>query len=224
MSDSENLEKMSGCEHLVHELEQLETESREKKPRKTKETVSSKDASLLGALIKAQSEFSPIPKNHTNPFTKSKYADLSDIISAVRPVLNKNGLGLEQHIVSEENGELLVETVIYNDKGESRSSSLLSFSIGQGGNQFQTKGTALTYARRYTLCALLGIVADDSDGELKQVKDTHIDPSVKAKAEKAAQSGMSAYQAFYKTMLTNDERAQLINSGVHDEIKKKLGA
>ena len=35
---------------------------------------------------------------------------------------------------------------------------------------------------------------------------------------------MSAYQAFYKTMLTNDERAQLINSGVHDEIKKKLGA
>ena len=35
MSDSENLEKMSGCEHLVHELEQLETESRAKKPRKT---------------------------------------------------------------------------------------------------------------------------------------------------------------------------------------------
>ncbi|MBW7571023.1 ERF family protein [Succinivibrio faecicola] len=216
---------MSDSEILVHELEQLETESKAKKSRKTKETVSSKDPSLLGALIKAQSEFPPIPKNHTNPFTKSKYADLSDIISAVRPVLNKNGLGLEQHIVSEENGELLVETVIYNDKGESRSSGLLSFSIGQGGNQFQTKGTALTYARRYTLCALLGIVADDdSDGELKQVKDTHIDPAVKAKAEKAAQSGMSAYQAFYKTMLTNDERAQLINSGVHDEIKKKLGA
>ena len=59
---------------------------------------------------------------------------------------------------------------------------------------------------------------------MKQVKDTHIDPAVKAKAEKAAESGMSAYQSFYKTMLTNEERAQLINSGVHDEIKKKLGA
>ena len=177
---------MSDSEILVHELEQLETESKAKKSRKTKETVSSKDPSLLAALIKAQSEFPPIQKNHTNPFTKSKYADLSDIISAVRPVLNKNGLGLEQHIVSEENGELLVETVIYNDKGESRSSGLLSFSIGQGGNQFQTKGTALTYARRYTLCALLGIVADDdSDGELKQVKDTHIDPAVKAKSRES---------------------------------------
>ncbi len=202
-----------------------ETVSEPKKTRRVAKIEVSKGTGLLGALIKAQSEFPSIPKAHTNPFTKGKYADLSDIINVIRPVLNRNGLGLEQHIISKENGELLVETVIYNDKGDQRSSGLLSFSIGQGGNQFQTKGTAITYARRYTLCALLGIVADDdTDAELKQVKDTHIDPAVKAKAEKAAESGLAAYQAFYKNVLTNDERAQLINSGVHDEIKKKLGA
>jgi hypothetical protein len=194
------------------------------KKAKKQERVISKDAGLLGAFIKAQSEFPSIPKNHTNPFTKSKYADLSDIISTVRPVLNKNGLGLEQHIISEENGELLVETVIFNDKGEERSSGMLAFFIGQGGNQFQTKGTAITYARRYTLCALLGIVADDdTDAELKQVKDTHIDESLKAKAEEAAKNGLATYQNFYKA-ISNAERAQLVNSGLHETLKNTLGA
>ncbi len=194
------------------------------KKRRTARIESSTDTSLLKALIKSQMEFPSIPKNHTNPFTNSKYADLSDIISVVRPVLNKNGLGLEQHIVSEDNGEIMLETVVFNDKGESRSSGLLSFTIGTGGNQYQNKGIAITYARRYTLCALLGIVADDdSDGELKQVKDVHIDAALKTKAEDAAKNGLATYQNFYKA-LNNADRSQLVNSGLHDQIKSSLGA
>lgn len=193
-----------------------------KKPRAVKDTP--KNTGLLGALIKAQSEFPSIPKNHTNPFTKSKYADLSDIITTIRPVLNRNGIGIKQLINTEANGELSVESIVFNAQGEELSSGLLTFAIGQGGNQYQNKGIAVTYARRYTLCALLGIVADDdTDAELKSVKDTHIDGNLKMLAESACAKGLAEYQKFYAS-LKNDERLQLINSGLHEEIKKKLGA
>ena len=58
---------------------------------------------------------------------------------------------------------------------------------------------------------------------MKSVKDTHIDGNLKMLAESACAKGLAEYQKFYAS-LKNDERLQLINSGLHEEIKKKLGA
>ena len=200
-------------------------EPKKKRAKKETLTISNEKSTLLSTLIKAQSEFGQIVKNHTNPFTKSKYAALSDIMSVVRPVLNANGLGLRQ-LVESDGDVISVESVVFNGEGESVSSGNISFTLPSGGNQFQTKGIAITYARRYTLCSLLSIVADDDlDGELKNsnTKSAAIEPALKSLAEAEASKGVEAYRSFFKT-LSNEKRAQLINSGVHDELKKTLGA
>lgn len=200
-------------------------EPKKKRAKKETLTISNEKSTLLSTLIKAQSEFGQIVKNHTNPFTKSKYADLSDIMSVVRPVLNANGLGLRQ-LVESDGDVISVESIVFNGEGESVSSGNISFTLPSGGNQFQTKGIAITYARRYTLCSLLSIVADDDlDGELKNsnTKSAAIEPALKSLAEAEASKGVEAYRSFFKT-LSNEKRAQLINSGVHDELKKTLGA
>jgi hypothetical protein len=67
------------------------------------------------------------------------------------------------------------------------------------------------------------VADDDTDAELKNAKDTHIDSNLQMLAERACAKGLPEYQKFYAA-LKNDERAQLINSGLHEEIKKKLGA
>lgn len=118
------------------------------------------------AFVAAQSEMPSIPKNKTvttNKFSYS-YADLPDIIDAVRPVLVKHGLGIGQTVESNGPGTVAVTTRIYHSEGHSETFGPLTLPAG---NDAQSAGSAITYARRYSLCAALGIAADeDDDGAL----------------------------------------------------------
>jgi hypothetical protein len=122
-------------------------------------------------MAKAQSEFPKIGKNRTaNIGTyRYQYADLSDVLDAVTPVLSSNGLSVQQSTVTDDNGRIGVATLIIHASGQWVSFAPLY--LGGGGGKAQDAGSAITYARRYSICAALGIVADeDDDGAIASKK------------------------------------------------------
>ena len=116
---------------------------------------------LLTALSKAQGEFTPVPKTAANPFFSSMYADLAGVVEHVRPVLAKHGLSVSQHI--EDQGEHQVITTMLGHSSDQYLISTMRLLMSKV--DMQGVGSAVTYARRYAYCAVLGIVADrDDDG------------------------------------------------------------
>jgi|688.fasta_scaffold24370_10 hypothetical protein len=110
---------------------------------------------LIKALIKARAEFPSIQKDKINPHFKVSYASLDSVLDAVTPVLCKHGLAIVQVM---EKGSIL-KTHLFHESGEFLTSEYELPDIQDS----QKKGAALTYARRYTVCALLSITADEDD-------------------------------------------------------------
>src|SRR3954464_10151190 len=113
--------------------------------------------SLAAALSKFQSSMGAITKDATNPFFKSKYASLSAIIEDTRKPLGDNGLSFAQF----PSGEAELTTILMHSSGEWMSSG---FTVRPVDQKPQSLGSAITYARRYALCAILGLQVDDDDG------------------------------------------------------------
>jgi hypothetical protein len=116
---------------------------------------------IASALVKAQQAFGPALKTNTNPHFKSKYADLSACVEAVIDALNANGIALMQQTHECESG-VMVETVFVHESGETLSSGKLHVPAAK--QDPQGYGSALTYARRYSLMAACGIAPEDDDG------------------------------------------------------------
>ena len=122
-------------------------------------------AKLADALAKAQAEMPVVKFNSINPFLKNKYADLGALIETSRPVLQKYGLAVSQ-LVSGEGDAVSVETVLLHSSGEFIASKI-SLPLGEekGKSSAQVAGSIITYLRRYTYAAALGMYADeDTDG------------------------------------------------------------
>lgn len=113
------------------------------------------------ALVKAQQDFAPALKTNANPFFKSKYADLGACIEAVLDALHKNGIALIQRNHDCSDG-VKVETILLHESGEEFSGGILHVPALK--NDPQAYGSALTYARRYSLMATCGISPEDDDG------------------------------------------------------------
>jgi hypothetical protein len=118
-------------------------------------------AKISLALVKAQKEFAPALKSTKNEFFKSKYADLAACVEAVIDALNNHGIYLLQKSHDSDNG-VKVETVLIHESGESISGGILHVPAAK--NDPQGYGSALTYARRYSLMATCGIAPEDDDG------------------------------------------------------------
>jgi hypothetical protein len=116
---------------------------------------------LCSALVKAQSEIGAAIKDSTNPHYNKKYADLSSVVSAIKPIAAKHGLGFFQRFGSAENG-VAVETIIVHESGERLETGLLFVPASK--QDAQGYGSAITYARRYSLQTAFGVPADDDDG------------------------------------------------------------
>lgn len=116
---------------------------------------------IAAALVKAQKKFSPALKTCTNPHFKSKYADLSACVEAVIDALNENGIALIQRSHECESG-VMVETVFIHESGETYEAGKLHVPASK--QDPQGYGSALTYARRYSLMASCGIAPEDDDG------------------------------------------------------------
>lgn len=117
-------------------------------------------AAIAPALHKAQGAIKAALKDSTNPHFRSKYADLSSVIEAVKGPLQANGITFLQGIEDAENG-VAVETLLLHISGEWLSSTL---KIPASKQDAQGYGSAITYGRRYGLQSMCGVPAEDDDG------------------------------------------------------------
>lgn len=116
---------------------------------------------IMQALAKFRKSVPTIIKNKENPFYNSKYADLPGIFVAIQKPLEDNGFSFSQAAVSDPVPAL--ETVLYHiPSGEWISSS---YPLNPAKNDPQAMASAVTYARRYALSAMLGIVTEDEDDD-----------------------------------------------------------
>lgn len=114
---------------------------------------------LVAALCKAREEFKPILKTATNPYFNRKYATLDVILEAVSVPLAKNGLTALQTPEGDAPMEELT-TILAHSSGEWVSSS---YGLHATKQDPQSLGSAITYARRYALAAILGVAAESDD-------------------------------------------------------------
>jgi len=114
-------------------------------------------AELATALAKAQSQLKPAIKDSTNPFFKSKYADLAAVWDSCREALTANGLSIVQ--LPRCSGQVL-QTVLFHSSGQWVSSMI---EMHPADNKPQSMGSAITYARRFSLMAMVGIAPEDDD-------------------------------------------------------------
>jgi hypothetical protein len=201
---------------------------------------------LASALAKAQGQIKGALKTESNPFFKSKYADLASVVEAIREPLSTNGLSYVQIAHSLENSAA-IETMILHSSGEWLSCGAVSVPVSKA--DAQGFGSAMTYARRYSLSAAFGVAPEDDDGNAaakaapKETPGQLVDQAlatealppevVKAIREEAkkievdfytigAKAGLGSWNAFKATAGEAEVHAcwQLIDSKARSGIKK----
>lgn len=172
--------------------------------------------SIVAAFVAAQADLTNPTKDKTaniKPGFSYRYADLATILDHVRPVLAKHGLAITQDVGATPEGRLALHTTILHAASGDR----LVFGplVGDMGRDWQMTGGAITYARRYALCAALGIAADDDTDAHDTGK-----PQAKAKPQPDPNTPMDADQftAFADTM------RGALNVNVLAEVAQKAGA
>jgi len=139
---------------------------------------------IAPALIKAKKEFGPALKSSNNPHFRSKYADLGACLEAVDEALLNNGIALIQETFLDETG-VTVETVFIHESGEILRGGKLHVPAAK--HDPQGYGSALTYARRYSLQAACGIAPEDDDGNAASQMSKSIKPqATNAKQQEGA--------------------------------------
>lgn len=126
-------------------------------------TSSDRDAlvALSAALVKAQAAFTVVQKNSKVTINNNfsfKYAALDDVVAMVKPILKANGLAVLQFPSHDGEGRSTLTTYLLHEGGGWISHDMLLIGVG---SDPKAQGAAITYARRYALCAALGIVADE---------------------------------------------------------------
>lgn len=123
-------------------------------------------AAIAPALVKAGAELEPVSKDATNPAFRNKYATLDAIMEQVRPVLAAHGLCVLQGVTHPETVDgrvigLSVETRLLHLSGE-WVSTVVTLPVEKA--TAQGAGSSISYGRRYGLSAILGLTAEDDDG------------------------------------------------------------
>jgi hypothetical protein len=127
---------------------------------------------LIKALCIVQGKIKHPKKDKENPFYKSKYSDLTQICEVTQPLLSDNGLAVSQF------GDCVLITMLLHTSGQYIAGSLKLNPEKQTPQGF---GSAITYARRYSLAAIIGIAPedDDDDGEAAEDRTHKPTPTVK---------------------------------------------
>jgi hypothetical protein len=154
------------------------------------------------AFVRAQKSFGAALKTSANPHYKSRYADLAACVEAVIEGLNSNGLALMQITHPSESG-VAVETVLLHESGGKITGGILHVPASK--QDAQGYGSALTYARRYSLMATCGIAPEDDDGNAASRRA----PQPQRVSVEDMIAGASTFQQLLGVwkQLTPDERA-----------------
>lgn len=169
-----------------------------------KETFMSEEIGAISTAVSAfQGEIEQPALNRENPYFKSRYVDLSGVLKSVQKLLAKNGLAVMQII----NGTDII-TLLTHKSGQWFKSVC---PIGNYKSQ-QDRGSAITYTKRYALCAILGIAADtDDDGNAATDADKKRNANANANAPQAA---------FFNVAQLKEALGELNDCQTNDEIQK----
>ena len=162
---------------------------------------------LAAALAKAQGQIEGAKKSSSNPFFKSKYADLAECWNTCREALTANEISVIQMPEEiNENGRLNITTMLAHSSGQYISSTL-TMTVTK--LDPQAIGSAITYGRRYALAAMVGLAQEDDDGEKAMARQ-------EKKDKKTVESPINI------TSVSENGAVRFIN-GVQCQIKDKNG-
>ena len=124
-------------------------------------TKSDSIKNLSAALAKAQAKLQNAKNTADNPFYKSKYAPLGEVLDLVRPVLAENGLAVIQYPSSDDGKTISIHTMLVHESGEYIDFDPLSLTAEK--ITPQGAGAAITYGRRYSVSGIFNIASEDDD-------------------------------------------------------------
>ena len=131
-----------------------------------KQMCSDKITNLAKAMLKVQKTIRPAYKDKLNDFTHSRYATLNSVMDACSEALINAGIWVTQYPVPVENGSSslgLVTKLVHAESGEWQESTIV---MPLAKADPQAYGSALTYARRYGLSSMIGLVTEDDDANM----------------------------------------------------------
>ncbi len=117
---------------------------------------------ITKALIAFHLDIESIPKDNTNPFFRSKYANLDTILKAVNPLLAKHDLILMQSAEDAGNDKVYIKTKLKHSSGEYIESNSAPFKPAKT-NDIQARGALETYLRRYAVQSVLALSFEEDD-------------------------------------------------------------
>jgi len=164
---------------------------------------------IASALVKAKKEFDPAIKNATNPHFRNRYADLAACLEAVDGALLAHGIFMYQETHDDSSG-VTIETVFLHDSGESIRCGKLHVPASK--NDPQGYGSALSYARRYSLMAACGIAPEDDDGNAaaqatQKAAQRAVASAFDAQLVAAANQGSEALKAVWQSLTVDARKA-----------------
>jgi hypothetical protein len=175
---------------------------------------------LAIALCKFQGAVETIKKTETNPFFKSKYASLADILNVIREPLTDNGISFVQF----PKGKYGLETMLLHVSGEWLSES---FEMEPTKKDPQGAGSVITYQRRYALGAILGLNIDIDDDANKASEEEKITTAMVMRADELIRTStlpeekkLSAEKALSDINLTMAEYTAIVNVLKQNQPKK----
>lgn len=167
---------------------------------------------IAAAFVQAKRAFAPALKTSINPHFKSRYADLAACVEAVDGAFLENGIVMYQETKEDATG-VMVQTVLMHESGEAIRCGWLHVPAVK--QDAQAYGSALSYARRYSLMTACGIAPEDDDGNAAQRKAPDV---------AAILRGISN-AATVETLKGNYEAAmQMLDGAHHAAIKKAASA
>lgn len=170
---------------------------------------------LSEALARFQEDIRNPENTATNPQFRSKYAPLNVVINTIKPIMAKYGLSFIQSTGSDVGNEsIVVTTLLLHKTGEwieSDPLTLPAYQVKGGGVKdfnAQGAGSAITYARRYSLSAILGLSSEDDDDGNGTTSGGHKDTSVNKPNSQQAQAGQEAEKKRQELVRQAKEKAK----------------
>jgi hypothetical protein len=170
------------------------------------EKINATHRNVYVALAAAQAEMEQVTKGSLNPAFKSRYADLADVVSVVRPALNRHGLAFFHQMIFPD-GAIHMRTIIVH--GESDTSIECDVPLIVGKNDMQGMKSATTYAKRIGLESVTGIAPEDDDGNAAakaapDPKEDHEAAVLAAIKAIGRETDMTSFAAFWADLAKRD--------------------
>lgn len=155
--------------------------------------MSDKVDAISAALVEAQAVIRGAARDSQNPHLKNRYADLTSVMEACKPALNAQGIAIVQAPVPCDGNKVAVETMLLHKSGQWLRGRA---EVPMGKVDPQGYGSAMTYARRYSLAAMAGVCPDDDDGNAASNgrQDQRQQQPTRPQARPAAQQAKPAQQ------------------------------